>query len=291
MNKSPSIEAFVISIDAETRNASLYSQIKREGIASRWVPAVDMRGPGPELADHLYDGRTCNAVLGRPISRAEAGCALSHLKAARLAFEASLDWVLVIEDDAILGKNISPVIERAVELDSGRPMVFTLHSTNVPLMISSSKKQLGDDGLGVIGRLYLPPSSTVAYLMNRGAIELFSQKNRVQGLADWPPWSYSVDFWGCFPWPVQTGDTSASTLAAAREAALGPNRPTGLARSMLRKTMRLLHPGRVYFHSRALNGFWPYFSRVLLRQLALWVAAAKRKIAGPGAAGRFGLPS
>lgn len=62
--------------------------------------AIDGSTLAPQDLPGIYDEGVAIRTVGRPLSRAEIGCALSHASVYRTILERGLDCALVLEDDA-----------------------------------------------------------------------------------------------------------------------------------------------------------------------------------------------
>jgi len=107
--------------------------------------------------------------------------------------------------------------------------------------------------------------------MNREAINLFASKNVVEGVADWPPWAYAVDFWAYYPWPVSHSE-SGSVIDKSRSLARGKlkNRSRYVAAALA--YMTLFGPRKVQAHSQSLGGLRAYLNRVIVPSTRHYIA-------------------
>jgi len=256
------IETFVISLETLPRNNDLLNQLRNDGLNPTLVSAVDGRQWVPPFQASLVNLYRFRKLVGRYPSGAELGCALSHLRVALLAKQSNADFALVLEEDASLVGSLKPAISQLMKMDTNRPVVLQLFCHQDCVLRKKSISQLNLSG-EVLGEFYYPPHGTVAYLINRQAIEKLSSRQIVEGLADWPPSAYQFDFFGYFPNPVTTTFENSS---------IEQTRPTTeLERKMIRTLFRgfqnyarLFTLSRIREHSESLGSRRAYIKRVVV---------------------------
>jgi len=262
-NLSTGLSTFVISLNAVPRNTELLSQLRLQRIEAELVEAADGRS-GLDIFDtDVVDFNLFQSVLGRLPSGPEVGCALSHLACAQKAQDSNASLALVLEEDANVIGNLAPAMRTMRTMDQNRPTVLTLFAGVEPNLQKRTVREVGFGRSQIVGRLYKPPTFAVAYLMNRAAIDVFASESKVTGLADWPPRSYSIDFWAFYPWPV-THTLAGSAIENCRSRPAGRVVDHSVWGGAAVRYLALFHPGRVRNHSRVLGGLGVYIRRVIM---------------------------
>jgi len=204
-----------------------------------------------------------HSLRGRLPSGPEVGCALSHLACARQAKNSNTPLALVLEEDANVVASLAPAVRMMQTVDPNQPVVLTLYAGAHPNLQKRTVREVGLGPGQIVGRFYKPPTHTVAYLMNRAAIDVFASESKVTGLADWPPRSYSIDFWAYYPWPV-THNEAGSVIENSRITAAGQVVDHSVWGGAAVSYLALFRPGRIRDHSRVLGGLGAYVRRVIM---------------------------
>jgi len=153
------LQVFVLSLPrAEARRRLAHAQLDFPGLpAYRILDAIDGSALGERELKAGYDEQASIRHSGRPLTRPEIGCALSHLAACRAIVEARLPFGVVMEDDALLGLHAMQVLRRLVQIiDPARPEVVLLSRTGTYSMWGSRK-------LDRVHRLYRVPGGQGAF--------------------------------------------------------------------------------------------------------------------------------
>ncbi len=256
------LETFVISLGPIPRNDKLQEQLISQGLNAHLVNAFDGR-----LWAYPYKSVPVNVerfekITGRRPSGPEIGCALSHRECARQAQTKDASYALVLEEDADISTDLFSALTMFRRLDSRRPKVLQLYLPQGSILRKNSVIKLGADTGDIASRFFTPPPCTVGYLMNRAAIDLFSSKETVEGVADWPPFAYAVEFWGYVPCPV-THMPGGSTLDSARAAEVTDRNYRHKFIKMLFDYFALFQFKRVVEHSRSLGSLKAYIQLVI----------------------------
>jgi GR25 family glycosyltransferase involved in LPS biosynthesis len=193
----------------------------------------------------------------------EIGCALSHFRCAREALELNARFLIVFEDDADIKCDLQPAIEELKNLDPEQPTVLQLHSYNNSILRKKSVLQVRSQPNHIVGRFYIPPKSAAAYCMNRAAIELYADKTVVEGVADWPPFANSFQFWGYFPSPVATIGGMSTIESMRIEAPRTPGKQEWYV-LQIKNYLRLFSIDNFLEYSRSLGSRRAYLKFVLL---------------------------
>ncbi len=97
----------IINLPSSTeRRAAMAVQLARLGVEAQWIEAVDGRALEPtRRSAHC---RESFAAFHSPLTPAEVGCYLSHLKALERIAEADWPRAVVLEDDVLLPADFVP---------------------------------------------------------------------------------------------------------------------------------------------------------------------------------------
>jgi len=99
------MDIFVISLpDAKSRREFISGQLRRLDLAFEFVDAI--RGADVYDDPAFYDRPRALKVELRNMTPGEVGCALSHQKVYDIMFERSLPYAFVLEDDAMLSRDL-----------------------------------------------------------------------------------------------------------------------------------------------------------------------------------------
>ncbi len=94
---------FVLSLeDAIERRKRLVDDLRKNDIAHELCWAVDGRSGLPTDTEARVDRAQALHTMGRPMSDAEFGCALSHQDIYREIIKRGIDHAVILEDDAII---------------------------------------------------------------------------------------------------------------------------------------------------------------------------------------------
>ena len=256
------VKTLVISLGPTPRNSGLLRQLGHQGIHAQMVQAVDGRSWAQPFDPRLVDVKRYLGVIGRMPSGPEIGCALSHLECARQAKLSSAEYALVFEEDANVVADLAPAVKAMRRIDSSKPTVLTLYAGPEPIFKRNSVETEAVDKSAIVGQFYVPPVCTVAYLMNRAAIDVFASKPIVEGMSDWPPFANQFKFWGYFPFPV-AHTLDGSTLETERNRlTLKTDHRTWFS-SVVSSYLTLFRLSKMREHSRSVGGLRAYIIRVI----------------------------
>lgn len=259
------IQVFIISMGSHPQNSSLIDQLKSQGLSPQLIRAVDGRHWTLPFDLEIVNTERFKKVIGRQPTGPEIGCAMSHIVCATQAQSAGARYAIVLEEDANIEASLLPAIKFLRELDPDNPSVLQLFSLSKPLFRKASIVEVDSTPPAVIGRFFLPPSSTVAYALNRSAIEAFASRPTIEGVADWPPYANAFNFWGFYPWPVShIGDHS--TIEPHRLLFRNQSRTENRFWKFFIEQLRLFGLNRVREHSQSLGSLRAYFKYVILPQ-------------------------
>lgn len=89
----------------------MLAQLKVAGLAGTVIDAIDGRRLSERDLANSYDESAALRNCHRVLTRGEVGCALSHLAIYRRMVAEGLSWAVVLEDDALLGRDFRPIVE------------------------------------------------------------------------------------------------------------------------------------------------------------------------------------
>lgn len=120
------VNVFVINLPEQvTRRALMAAQLQAAAIDAEIVAATNGKTMTAEQINAVYDAAAAKAVCGRELARGEIGCALSHQSLYRRVLDQRLDWAVIMEDDALLGRDFCRVLDAVKRrLDASAPQVY-----------------------------------------------------------------------------------------------------------------------------------------------------------------------
>jgi hypothetical protein len=140
------------------------------GTPSAPVPHPHLPHSLPQVQSSVRDARGATAQQKVTYSYSELGCTLSHLRAARMAFESGAEASLVLEDDLVL-RHIPSWTHSLSELMARAPpgwRILQLHTINAPLLRAWCSYAVG------FRRWEKLHWSSAAYLLSRRAAAALS---------------------------------------------------------------------------------------------------------------------
>lgn len=206
-NQELKISTFVV--DTARRNTD---EIKRafdsRGLPIFFFPAVWGRDLTAEALEGYFDLDKTNSYIGwRDAHIGELGCTISHQLIYKKAFLLDCQWVLIIEDDIIMTNELLDFVE-SFEFESSVPTVVSLYSRGKRYVRRNGQISLPK---GELFKCITPPGGTQCYLINRAALAIALEQKKMSGIADWPKWSLSTDFFLAFPYLIP-GDSVDSLI-------------------------------------------------------------------------------
>jgi len=205
----------VISLEGSAqRREAMAARLAALGLAFRFFPAVDGRRLSPDDKTRDYSpSRSLRLGLGyvSPLSDPELGCALSHLAVCRSLLAERLPAALVLEDDAVAGPSLPPVLDALAEaFPADRPAVVLL--TWAKNYYPASRRPLRD-GIDLV-RMY-GASYAAGYFLTRAAAAILAERlHPVWTRADdWRRFRGFVPLYGLDPHVISHDDGQASTIA------------------------------------------------------------------------------
>ena len=173
----------VIAVDESPRSKNLLEDISQIFPSSdiRLVKAITPHDMEENLLENLKEQSAI--LLGRIIGSKEIAVLMSHRKCYETFLSLNQKYLLVLEDDVILQSRLFDPKVISNHLNRQKPTILSLYS---PLWSIWKKSRAGV-------RAKFPPACAAAYYINVQAAKLAVNTYPI-GIADWPPWAHSVDF-------------------------------------------------------------------------------------------------
>lgn len=252
----------IISLDGNTRNPGLRAQAEAFGWNPMLWRASDFRRYTADELSEFLDKEVCQRTGYYPLAGGEIGCAHSHLSIYSSLRNSEWDWVIILEDDAVLESHFGYLRQVLDALTSRTPRILSL---GPPLGIPTRPwtrlaHYAGTDEIELV-RYFTPPTRTLGYAINQSALRWAAQFDRVTGLADWPPWAFKVEFWGVSDRFVTQAAGSGVSTIAGREAFISSRRKH-LGRISV--GAQAVKPGAARSYSQVLGGYRAYARYVLI---------------------------
>lgn len=231
----------------QDRHAAIELELKKAGIAAERIRAVEGLAVPEDLRDYFFEADRLTSAL-KP---GEVGCYASHLKALMIIIERGLEYALILEDDAVLPRDLRRVIEDVLAC---LPHSWDLvHLCGDPRRAVKPVRRL--EHRGALVRYSRVPSGTVGYLISRGGARKFLAPIK----RSWPvdtdfrrPWLFALETYGVVPKIIDHSETLPSPIQSMGGRARARR---GLPRPSLHSwTGNPLHcPEGVYYNFRALG--------------------------------------
>ena len=206
------IPVYLIEMSGSKRAEIIKSQLKSLDIPFISQKAVSGKNLTREEIDNLVDLKSCDARLGYRISANLIGSGLSHREVYRKGFHSGANWILVLEEDVILKRFDKDIIEKTMSLSGGSPVIIQLFTRATrlvkmpPIYENDNKDFVFEFNKRIVG------SGAPAYLINRAAMALALEVDKLNGAPDWPPWAQKVKMLCIYPW-IFTESNEGSTVS------------------------------------------------------------------------------
>lgn len=152
--------------------------------------------------DELYtlvDTESNNSHFKNNINKPEIGCALSHIKCYEQLLKSSEEFVLILEDDILIGKDIDTIL----------PNLYNIAKAPIPTIILLSpnfyyKKENKINNKYSIAKV-TSGFTAIGYIINREAAKILIKKLQpIHSVADnWGYFrSFSINIYGVIPHPI-----------------------------------------------------------------------------------------
>lgn len=232
------IPIFVINLKTSPdRRARAEAELSRVGLKARFIEAVDGRKLSPEEIARLVDeeGRLNRAP--KPLSPAEVGCYLSHLKVLETIVAEDIPQALVLEDDLTTTPEL-PGVLAALERGDLPPYDLIRLGISEPL-VKRFTPIMDLTPAAALVRHHNVVNSNLAYVITRSGAERFLRYARpIRYPADVAmnrSWRHGLNILGVRPWPVEPNMAAGTTIGADRfEEAVAP----GTAGQRLQRRLR-----------------------------------------------------
>jgi len=134
------MQCFVINLEKDrARREQIAAQLQRAGLAHEIFPAVYGKSLTDDELLRSYDVQAA-ARLKREMTTGEIGCALSHQGVYKTMVERGLPCAMVLEDDALLGADITRVLaELEPRLRVETPQVVLLNCVKLTSYFSTER--------------------------------------------------------------------------------------------------------------------------------------------------------
>lgn len=170
-----SINTYIVNLVTSTARKEYMLELLKtySYINPTFIEAVDGRLFSTEEREKTFDDKTCYRRYGRLINGGEVGCTLSHFKCYKKLVSSNDKFVLILEDDVTIMRNLN-------ELDW--EMVAKFMSVDEPrIMFLSGDYWFWDKK--PITRVFSAVGS-YSYLINRSAAQRIVQIKRPSNVAD-----------------------------------------------------------------------------------------------------------
>lgn len=193
---------FVINMaKAKDRMLSMKSQLDAQGLLFERIEAVDGSKLNAQQRKNEYSDWWYRLFHGSPMSNGNLGCTLSHRKIYNKILAKKLEWVVILEDDAVLDANFANLLE-AIEMHTRDFDMLQLYSFRLPV---KQVRAVGGTGFNVM-KYANHHSSTAAYALRfEGAKKLLTLP-KVRTMPDRWCWMSAMTGLKCcaiFPYPVK----------------------------------------------------------------------------------------
>jgi glycosyl transferase family 25 len=233
------IPIFVINLKASPdRRERAEAELARVGLAARFVEAVDGRKLPPEEVSKIVDvaGRLNRAP--KPLSGAEVGCYLSHLKVMETIVAEDIPQALVLEDDLMTTPELPGVLQ-ALETRELPPYDLIRLGISEPLR-KTFTPIVGLTPASALVRHHNVINSNLAYLITKAGAQRFLNYARpIRYPADVAlnrSWRHGLNILGVRPWPVEPNMAAGTTIGADRfDEAAAPGTTSQRLQRRLRK--------------------------------------------------------
>jgi GR25 family glycosyltransferase involved in LPS biosynthesis len=194
------IPIYIIEMPGSKRVELIKSQLRSLDLQFISQEAIAGKNLADSEIEALVDLKSCDARLGHRISPNLIGSGLSHREVYKKGLKSEFDWILILEEDVILKKFNTDIIEKAMNIAGNHPTIIQLFTRATrlvktpPIYIHQNKDFIFEFNKRIVG------SGAPAYLINREAISLALGVSKLDGAPDWPPWAQKVKMFCIYPW-------------------------------------------------------------------------------------------
>ncbi len=211
MNTLPPI--LVISLPGSSRRPAMSRRLASWRGTWSFLDATDGEALGSAELAAVYCEADAMRAYGRPLSRAEIGCALSHRRAYESILAQGVGAAIVLEDDAELSPFFMTFAAASIDLDFD---VVALYTSSALVRRRPERVVAGV----ALHRAAGGVTNTVGYVVSRrGAGRLLQATGRICRPADWPVFPQDLAFYVSSP-PQVWHDTRDSRIESGRREAI-----------------------------------------------------------------------
>jgi len=192
---------YVIALDDSSRFTKLSTDLLIAELDFQKVTAINGKNLSESQVNDLANLESCKSRIGTDITKSQIACAMSHRNVYELFEKSNLEWALVLEEDVRLGVDFNHRLQNLLnDLNFRGPSVIQLF-TRGERFVSQRRVQKFDSVQNVF-KFASTPGQTAAYLINHDAAKKALADPKIDGPADWPNWSASVNFYCVYPFLV-----------------------------------------------------------------------------------------
>ena len=245
---------YIIEMSGSKRAEGIKSQLNSLNLRFEIQEAVNGKDLTESEISRLVDLKSCDARLGYRISSSMIGAGLSHREVYKKGYQGEHSWILVLEEDVGLKDLNFNLIKTAISIAGNKPTIIQLFSratrlVKTPEILKGENNEfIFEFNKRIVG------SGAPAYLINRAAIVLALEVDRLDGTADWPPWAQKVKMLCIYPWifsESNEGSTVSGLISMSRR------------KYLLRRLAQLLGIHYFRFHKQY-DGFRAYLDEEII---------------------------
>lgn len=168
---------FLINLDEDVgKLSSVDGQLGALGIGYERISGILGKTLPMNELHAAYDSFRWWCAIGRPITAAEVGCALSHYSIYRRMVDENIPWAFIFEDDVVVTEDFNNVlrnVEGCLLKDKPQVVIFSNHG-HIDFSGSVPVQEFADGGA-----LYKTPSGTCteAYCLTLAAAKVLLRQN------------------------------------------------------------------------------------------------------------------
>jgi GR25 family glycosyltransferase involved in LPS biosynthesis len=235
------IPIYIIEMPGSKRVELIKLQLRSLGLPFNSQEAIAGKNLTENRIEDLVDLKSCDARLGYRISANEIGSGLSHREVYKKGLQSESNWILILEEDVTLKKFNKDIIDKSILIAGSSPTIIQLFTRATrlvktpPIFNYENKTFIFEFNKRIIG------SGAPAYLINRAAMDLALEVDRLDGAPDWPPWAQKVKMLCIYPWifnESNEGSTISGLIRVSRQ------------KYLLRRLTQLLGIHYLKYHSQ-----------------------------------------
>jgi GR25 family glycosyltransferase involved in LPS biosynthesis len=194
------IPIYIIEMPGSKRVELIKSQLRSLDLQFISQEAIVGKNLAESEIETLVDLKSCDARLGHRISPNLIGSGLSHREVYKKGLKSESNWILILEEDVILKKFNRDIMEKAMNIADNSPTIIQLFTRATrlvktpPIFNSENRNFIFAFTKRIVG------SGAPAYLINRAAMSLALEVDKLDGAPDWPPWAQKINMLCIYPW-------------------------------------------------------------------------------------------